>query len=62
MLDRITVHGARQHNLKNIDVEIPRNTLPPKTQKLLIEGGSGFPGILSLLQRIYDETPSEAPV
>src|SRR5437588_5618038 len=27
MLDRITVHGARQHNLKNIDVEIPRNTL-----------------------------------
>src|SRR3989441_4426087 len=27
MLDRITVHGARQHNLKNIDVEIPRNSL-----------------------------------
>src|ERR1017187_10706682 len=27
MLDRITVHGARQHNLKNIDVAIPRNTL-----------------------------------
>ncbi|HCC55952.1 MAG TPA: excinuclease ABC subunit A, partial [Solibacterales bacterium] len=27
MLNRITVHGARQHNLKNIDVEIPRNSL-----------------------------------
>ena len=27
MLSSITVHGARQHNLKNIDVEIPRNTL-----------------------------------
>src|SRR4026209_1975864 len=27
MLDRISVHGARQHNLKNIHVEIPRNHL-----------------------------------
>src|SRR5471030_525649 len=35
MLDRITVHGARQHNLKNIDIEIPRNTL------MVITGLSG---------------------
>jgi excinuclease ABC subunit A len=27
LLDKITVQGARQHNLKNISVEIPRNRL-----------------------------------
>src|SRR3974377_570109 len=26
MLKQITVHGARQHNLKNVDVQIPRNS------------------------------------
>src|SRR5258707_3468235 len=26
MLKQISVHGARQHNLKNISVAIPRNT------------------------------------
>jgi len=27
MIDRITIRGARQHNLKNINVEIPRHAL-----------------------------------
>lgn len=27
MQDKITIKGARQHNLKNISLEIPRNTL-----------------------------------
>jgi excinuclease ABC subunit A len=34
-MDRILVKGARQHNLKNIDVEIPRNKM------VVITGPSG---------------------
>jgi excinuclease ABC subunit A len=33
--DKIIIQGARQHNLKNIDVELPRNKL------LVITGLSG---------------------
>src|SRR4029450_3826202 len=33
--DKIVVHGAREHNLKNIDVEIPRE------QMVVITGLSG---------------------
>ena len=27
MLKNISIRGAREHNLKNVDVEIPRDTL-----------------------------------
>ena len=27
MKDKIHIYGARVHNLKNVDVEIPRNSL-----------------------------------
>ena len=59
MLTRITVHGARQHNLKNIDVEIPRNTFTVITGL----SGSGksslaFDTIYAEGQRRYVETLS----
>src|SRR6202158_5003167 len=59
MLNRITVHGARQHNLKNIDVEIPRNTFTVITGL----SGSGksslaFDTIYAEGQRRYLETLS----
>jgi excinuclease ABC subunit A len=59
LLDHITVHGARQHNLKNIDVEIPRNTFTVITGL----SGSGksslaFDTIYAEGQRRYVETLS----
>jgi len=59
MLDRITVHGARQHNLKNIDIEIPRNSFTVITGL----SGSGksslaFDTIYAEGQRRYVETLS----
>jgi excinuclease ABC subunit A len=59
MLERISVHGARQHNLKNIDVEIPRHSLTVITGL----SGSGksslaFDTIYAEGQRRYVETLS----
>src|SRR2546427_3247279 len=59
MLDRISVHGARQHNLKNINVEIPRNSFTVITGL----SGSGksslaFDTIYAEGQRRYVETRS----
>jgi excinuclease ABC subunit A len=59
MLERISVYGARQHNLKNITVEIPRNTFTVVTGL----SGSGksslaFDTIYAEGQRRYVETLS----
>ena len=59
MLDRISVYGARQHNLKNVSVEIPRNTFTVITGL----SGSGksslaFDTIYAEGQRRYVETLS----
>ena len=59
MLERISVRGARQHNLKNIDIEIPRNSLTVITGL----SGSGksslaFDTIYAEGQRRYVETLS----
>ena len=59
MLDRITVRGARQHNLQDVSVEIPRNRLTVMTGL----SGSGksslaFDTIYAEGQRRYVETLS----
>src|SRR5207302_10209285 len=59
MLNRISEHGASQHNLKNINVEIPRNTFTVITGL----SGSGksslaFDTIYAEGQRRYVETLS----
>ena len=59
MNEKITVRGAREHNLKNIDIDIPRNSL------VVISGKSGsgksslaFDTIFSEGQRRYMESVS----
>jgi excinuclease ABC subunit A len=48
-MDRIVIRGARQHNLKNIDVELPRNKL------VVISGISGSGKSSLAFDTIYAE-------
>jgi excinuclease ABC subunit A len=38
-----------------LDLSVPFEELPAKTQKLLIEGGNGFPGLLKILDEVYEQ-------
>ena len=48
-MDKIIIHGARQHNLKNIDLEIPKNKL------IVITGPSGSGKSSLAFDTIYAE-------
>jgi len=48
-MDKIVIHGARQHNLKNIDLEIPKNKL------VVITGPSGSGKSSLAFDTIYAE-------
>jgi excinuclease ABC subunit A len=49
------------HRLKDaarrlrLDLAQPFDELPAKVQKLLLEGGDGFPGLLKILEEVYEE-------
>ncbi|MDX1984163.1 MAG: excinuclease ABC subunit UvrA [Bryobacteraceae bacterium] len=55
----MTTHVNEVARKQRIRIDKAFEDLPAKTQKLLIEGGGGFPGVLKILQQVYDETPSE---
>ena len=49
MKEKIVIHGAREHNLKNIDLELPRNKL------IVITGLSGSGKSSLAFDTIYAE-------
>ena len=51
----IRIRGASEHNLKNIDVDIPRDSLVVLTGL----SGSGKSSLVGLIPRFYDATEGE---
>src|SRR5689334_7959902 len=42
--------------VQKIDLSTPFDQFPKKTQKLLLDGGNGFPGILKILEQTFEES------
>ena len=60
MQDKIVIHGARAHNLKNIDVEIPRDKLVVVYRLVQVQGNPvwSFDTLYAEGQRRYVESLS----
>ena len=58
MQDKLIVRGAREHNLKNVSLEIPRNKLVVFTGL----SGSGKTSLVNLISRLYDATEGDVIV
>ena len=55
MEDKLIIRGARENNLKNINIDIPKNKLVIMTGL----SGSGKTSLINLLCRLYDPTEGE---
>ncbi len=42
-----------------INIKKPYEELPEKARRVLMEGGNGFPGVINILQQVYEEATSE---
>ena len=57
MLEQISQAGARL----GLDLTVPFEQLPKKTQNMLLNGGTGFPGIMRLLDDRFRSSSEAVP-
>ncbi|MGW2524052.1 hypothetical protein ACWC09_45140 [Streptomyces sp. NPDC001617] len=55
MADRLIVRGAREHNLKNVSLDLPRDSL------IVFTGLSGSGKSSLAFDNAYDSTPDRRP-